>query len=1572
MVFAIVFAIVVGGLSSSILTYADSNDRVSTFINMAAGKQLTDIDLDSSVLSEEDIRFLGVYISNFFVPFGTELGSSGNDDDLTAMNKEDIVKALQTSLNFSDSLAESLTETLLGLSRSSVTSLVLCVSKEYQKDIVPVSSSSASIPLNGYTFLSCMLGGLKELVGLYDSPNTVMQGIENGDYEYGYFAYQRGSEYIPVFDFDIDMSELTASSAAFIKCIESIDIENGCGFSFFDFTEDEMGDSEGDYKQKIEKFDNDEIYRMSIYGTEIKIDCFGNIIFMGGNHQYVAIPGCMNPYTWVKVDEKGSDIGEGLGGTAYNMINVPSMSLYDNDGSGTNDNTLFTSISGSEDDKVKSAELETRIVLRKLISISNFSEGNISLRRVRGSNEWGLSSGFGDYFGGSAYRDLAKKAEWGFEEANKTAHNYYDLVVNDAFRIDSDHVGLYIADLDLIELSSLMGYGSISNILNMGLANILNIVVRDQLKVDRSLNVFDSFIYIDSLGAYHFDNTDEKADFSTFNVASYTSETDTLSKIKESMTTWGNSNDNGFTNTYENIESGKMIIPASVSDEALVGIYVTYAYSSLYDGTSSSRESTIGKLGYRMNNTSLPSIPDDPLTLSDDVQEEVMLESIRDWLYYLLHPTEGLEYFKVWITNKLNSFLLGWHDDMVGTNGSGSINGTTKYRGFSGYVTTPELTDIPWTNSLLNMYNSAIPFLLVIMILIMLGAYVVGVLSFQKAIIGLLIFVIGILLPSVAINGAVGTANRFSSNLYGEKFTYWALVQHESYSDAIDDAAEGDSYSNYLMTLYSTNSLATGNQGDESIMIKWQAPKKMASLMLTNEDEGILGGLNSSLLSGLLNSTYSGENYLDDSDSVYLYRSYIDIANFSRYIHRGLADGTKQPINQNITNDTMKNWSDDLKEVVRSFGASYESDRNIGYTNNNADGSASGMNNSIIRVRLPLSSKLVNEQLANIGKVKDMDLNDYVGINQDAFQFSIPMFNAGEAGGLSFKDELKTDNFNNGSYTNEDFSSLAAYGLMSESPFYYFSWYLYETGLTESTSANDGYRNLLLSDDNAGFFYNTKGNGEMKDFMDMKSLFTYIIPYLKECNELVYEWDGVYGIYIYEGVPTEEGHENDPDIKGDPELQQKYWHNLNVARLYNMYTPWVDIMYDCSYADAEKISYLGEEYVIEDPIDPSAYPDERPMIFSRSEMLDYGLKENNLTKVEKLILECQDGMQERLFKLLNYHTFNDVVLNTAAAINCTFEFNTVFSENSIIGANHNLYPQSFELNDFSYDAFLRFILSNSTGESMIVEEGGDFYSNITNSSSMTTIIVMLILDILSMYVIPGFKVFFIVGIFLMFILLILVTAFRVDQQQKFVTKFIKNFVKPIIQFLLVTCGMSVIVSWFMGEGNTSITGSLETSISLGDPVMAMLVMIVLNVFVIYFYFKILLGLIKNIKKEGSLVVNFVGGVAGSVGGALTKGLRKSSHSSSSSSSESHSSSQGERVTRRSSSTRAEERGSSNRVSDKEHRRDRDSENRSESRFNIFSRSTRKNNSKSTSDIEDKTENGLKKIRTNSKKSEEGE
>lgn len=1570
--------------------YATSaNGIISTYINMAAGKQLTDEDLSNINLSEKDLQFLGVYVSNFYVPFGTAWGLD-DKSDLTTQNKEDITKALQSNLAFSDALATCMTEVIMNQVRNSSKELTICVSKKYQSDITELTAGE--IPCNYFTVMSCMLGGMRQLVEKYKGDDTKMKNIQDGTYKYGYLAYkgtnsEGKSQYIPVFDFNIDMETITPSQAAFIKCLESVDLERGYGSNFFDFTSKELNDGSS-YSDLNSSLSDEAIYSLSAYGEKLRVDCFGDILIMGANHQYVAVPGCMNPYNWVTVDTSGNDLGSIYGGTVYNLASIPSMSLYDAESIEGANNSMFTGgITSGESESATSNSVNEDISIALQDNFKNMKFGIFGLGRKTSESDFKKSLDYIiDYCGGSAVENNSSRTDFKITlkdgqvsvsgkasvlvsvDANKMSEDflssssrnkekadkmksYIDNLVNNykiprktleaniksiskqcterlasgtaetvssnALRADlrTDVLEGKLANMDegrvdysedasffnmrilrgddSVEVNTFFGssvkdlfnkasdvyknttgtvaYSTASNGFWEGETPNIGSYKYTGTKIpgSKTIDFVDSFIYLDTLGQFA-----DSADYSLINVLSYTS--GEHSAI--SSTAWGSSLDNGFTNMYNSIKNGEMCVSSDISAEAEISLYITYAFASLYDSSSAEEKAKgPGRLGYRIT-TNMPAMSDKALDIPESAIGDMELTSIRDWLYYLLHPTQGLSYFKVWVKNKVSSALLGWHDDMVGTNGTGSVNGTTRYRGVLGYVTTPSISDMPVTSTIMKYYKIAIPYIIIVLVVIMLIAYILGVLSLQKSFFCVVIFSVFLLVPPVLINKAVDTSNNVASSIYSDKFTYWALLQHESYSDEIDKYANGSSYESYLRTLYNENSETNANQGSETVMVRWQAPKKMQSLMYGSSDDSINGSIfKNNLLSGIMNRTYSGESYLDDKDSTYLYRSYIDIANASRYIHRGLQYNSAQDLRGTITNDLKGDWTDSLRTAMDNYDSNYQTDRNMGYANKNASGGVSGMtSDGVIRVIGPLSSSIVTEAYEKAGTLSSLTLDDYVGINQDAFNFSIPMFN--KSTGLKYADVLesakKSSTFSASKYSNSDYSGLACYGLMSESPFYYFSWDLYESGLVTEASASGDYKNLLLGGEDSEFFYNTQGNGELKDFMDMKSLFTYVIPYLKMGNDIVHEWDDTYGLFIYDGVPTEEGHENDADILNSTELKQKYWHNLNVARLYNIYTPWVDLMYECSYSKPETISVQGERVTINNPLDPASYPDNRPMVFSESEMSDYGLKESQLTKAEKKIISCEKDMQERMFKLLNYYNFNDVVLDTAASMECTFAFNTTFSESNLFGESFNIYPQSYQLEDFSYDAFLRYILSNATGDSMIVSESngdddGGFYSRIVKKSSLTTVIVMLVLDFLSMYVIPGLRVLTILCLFFLFLMLILTTLLQVDSDGKFFVKVVTSFLKPLVCFLLISIGMAVVVSLFMGEGNTAVTGSMKPSVTLGDPVIAMLAMVLVNGVVMYLYFKTLSSSWNDLKKHAKMAGGFVMGIAQGITGKLS-------------------------------------------------------------------------------------------------------
>lgn len=1462
-------------VSSPTVVHAEgtATDRIITYVNLAAGKQVVDIESNMD-FTKDELRFLGVYLSNFYIPFGSELGIT--DGDSADKTKEGMKKALANSLKFSDDMADVFVENIIGLSRSNCQELKFYVSKDYHKGYKEVSQ----LKVNYFNFLRLMLGQTQTVFEGWNSiSNTsgsngvtsdilhsVMTNKEDEiTYTYGYFGIEKNGKFVPMFDCKLGgkkITGLTPSQYAFYQCLASVDTEKGYGFSFFDFTKEEAEDDKT-LQDMLKDLNEDEVYKMSIYGSTVNVDCFGNIIIKGANHQYVAVPGCMNPYTWVATTSDGKDLYNP--GTCYNMVSFMGLGMSDT-GALLKDNAVI-----EKDSKKKSLKVSTLSTSKLRSNFGNLAvvdswgaKGDwferktkmYPMRMLRGSTDIKLGKNILKLsFTSSKYLDLVKKAQNGFTAANPEDHSYYGSVTG----------------------------GLKTTIWNWGLAHTKaseRLYCVDEIKTDSNMpdpkvRILDNFVFIDNLGAFGFDNTKNDVDYKAINIKHYIDNTG--GSPLQLFSNWGSDSSNGFSNMYTNIESGNLNTTVTADDAAIVGVYTTYAISGLYEEDDEAKKETVGQLGYRLNRDGLIDITNDPITLPDSIADGIIESTIENWIYYLLHPTKGLDYVRILITNKVSAFLVGWHNDMVGTNSVGATTGTTLYRNNIGYVTTPDLSELDWTNSLINIYNEMIPFLVVVMLVTMLFAYITGIMSLQKCIFGLVIFSCFLLTPVNLINGVVSASNRITQNIYGEKFTYWALVQQESYVKALDSAATEGTYENYLRTLYATNSAVYKNQGSDSIVLKWQAPKKMASLMLSEEDGALLNNLQSSKLIGMVvnRNSFNGESYLGNDDTAYMYRSYTDLGNFSRYIYNGLYNGTRKSYKK-TSSSYYKNLSKNTRKKLDVISKNFTKDRKSGYSNTNKDGSTDYKKAQ--RLTKLLSCKMYNDAIKQKGKVKKLKITDFVGINQDTFNFSVAMFNNKKE---NFKKNLKV-NAQPGNlkdfekyikkYSEADLSSLAAYSLMSENPYYYFSWGLYDMGMSSGNSASNGYKALVLGQDDGGFFYNNKtgANGELKDFMDMKSLFTYVIPYLKEGNDLVKEWDEVYGIFVYDGVPTEEGHWNDLDIKKSAELKQKYWHNINVARLYEIYTPWVDLMYDCSYAKPETLTVMGERYIVQDPLDPSSYPKNRPMIFSESEMVDYGLNRGDLTKVERLILDCNRGMESRMYELLNYYNFSDASLNTAAAVNCAFEFNVTFSENGLFTNNVNLYPQSFEIADFSYDAFLRFIIANTVGIDMSSQE--DFYMDLVQKSSLTTVIVMIALDILSQYVLPAFKIFFLVIVFISAVLLIIVTAFKADPEQKFIFKLFRGLVIPMLYFLSVSIGFAWVVSLFMGTGNNAVTQSEVLSISMGDPVTVMLAMCALDIVILILYWKVAKNVIEDIKHNFKITTNFLTGVYGGaismVGGAV--------------------------------------------------------------------------------------------------------
>lgn len=1471
-----------GGLLGSGPAVADgANDRITQFINLMKNKngdggesiKITD-------LKKSDAQFLGVFMSNFFVPYTTEIGYADSNSEAAAEAKTSMKKLLGDVGITDPDTQIAFTEYIFEQSRNStskdmqwyfsdkppttVTAADMVQSKQTKNSVYNLQKMVSGMYMLGYSrYDNCngkeQRAQIKECyAAVYADGRGSKQALKEGSdpdlviNQNKHYAYLASADKKSIaFSTDLFLEETTPSAIAFANASSLVDPKKGYGTSLFDYSEEDV---------KAGSLKSDNLLASSIFGTPVQMDGFGNLIAMGPNHQYIIMPGAMNPYTWQAVTKTGELDGTKPVGSVLNVMNFPMLSK-----------SVDGQVVKSCDVEASKCAINTKVAsdLSKsaLVTVNgapddypdddnapghkNGNQAPMS-RLLRGSETTEMLAVKGTLLG------LGNKSNKEGEALRKLIGDYTKANLGKDIGANINH-------------DKINGSGEYNkNIRWMYLPYFGNAVY--SLPENASMSVFAKGAGFDVTGEF---GKDDKAVADTMTKDGTVTVLDSSGKTSGSKGSLDASKSLAFLNDFSKSTKSGQLLSVTLDPSEMQTLYFTYLMAMDWGSNSEAAKDLNGSLGYRISSSNLPKLDTGNFEFSDAALAEMKNsgleqrdEDIRNWTWYLLNPSQGFEYVTSLVTNKTTSFLMSNHANIVGATNAPAVAGSTKYLGFSGYVTMPELTDLPWTDAAMKWYNSNWMYISLGMIII-LGFYALtGVITLQKAIGGAILFSILAMVPANLVNFSVGVSNNITNAIYGEKFTYWALLQNQSYAQAIEDAAGEDNYNDYLRKQMAANAnlnitgiqngAGQNSSGTNSVVVKWQAPKKMVSLMASDTDSAMNDAADETgsqiLKQGVagIQDLYSGESYMDN-DSVYLYRSYIDLSNYSRFIYRGIQTEQQKII---ASVDTSK-WPASLKKAwdnQNDFTRSVEN----GYTNpNNGSNSVA----KAVRIQAPMSSKIVADAFGQAAGMDKLTQSSMVGIDTRAFNFNIKPFNDGSSimkGVQETTKKLAESNTESTygtfdpkmgkGYTDADYAGLASYSLMSESSFYYFAWNLYDQGLQVDVGATGGYKNKILGTDGRDFFYNVKGNDEMKDFSDMKSLFTYTIPYLKAGNNVVRQFDQVYGLKYEKGVPTTEGYSENPEIKNNPEMKQKYWKNLNISRLYGLYSPWVDLMYDASYADSETVSFQGQDIKISDPIDPASYPENRPMVFSKSEQADWGLKDDQLTQVELQIQKVTSNTQKKMYGLLNAYNYDDNVLVTAAAINTTFEFNKEFSESKPFGANIQIYPQSYELKNFSYDAFLRLILSNSTGDSISGQSATDFYTSIVQKSSMFTAGVLLANDVLSSYVIPAAKVFGLIAVSLTAILMLVASCIRIEED--LFKNLIKALILPLIGMISIFVGMALVVSWFMSSGNTAVTGYDGISISLGDPVMVLLAMLGINCVVLLALYKLFRYMIGNLIRYG--------------------------------------------------------------------------------------------------------------------------
>ena len=160
----------------------------------------------------------------------------------------------------------------------------------------------------------------------------------------------------------------------------------------------------------------------------------------------------------------------------------------------------------------------------------------------------------------------------------------------------------------------------------------------------------------------------------------------------------------------------------------------------------------------------------------------------------------------------------------------------------------------------------------------------------------------------------------------------------------------------------------------------------------------------------------------------------------------------------------------------------------------------------------------------------------------------------------------------------------------------------------------------------------------------------------------------------------------------------------------------------------------------------------------------------------------------------------------------------------------------------------------------------NLYKTILENTSFITGVLMIALDCIATYVIPALKLFFLLAV-LALSLFVIISAV-LDIKVNIISVISDSLVKPLILFSLTSIGMAFVVSMFMSDGNTAVTGRGGYTISLGDPTMTIIAMLAINVVISVLYWNICRKTFKDCKKYAEAVFTSIAGTATGVFGKV--------------------------------------------------------------------------------------------------------
>lgn len=735
--------------------------------------------------------------------------------------------------------------------------------------------------------------------------------------------------------------------------------------------------------------------------------------------------------------------------------------------------------------------------------------------------------------------------------------------------------------------------------------------------------------------------------------------------------------------------------------------------------------------------------------------EEEKKKEVLNYTYMMLHPTAGREYRARLIMDAISDWIYRTYQNIV-------YGGVTQYysgsygnigtRSANGFLHINSYSDNFMTKWFINKY---VEYIVIILGICAVMIILIGILTQKKLIwfLASLFIVVNvcILMPSIG-DVTPYVADSAVQNMFKDKMSYWAMSEAirnneiEQNANNKASAAEEQALGSDVDAKKVANLVRMLNISylDRALMLKLDISKKINETQLENFDE--IQKLQSArwLLPILMrqftandrspNYIYVplGDEYINMSNLYCLYvpsdigsKRAVDAANDA-----GAAAATNEEVKSRILSDSQKtalfadytktSFDSDLTNgryntiVISSKDEDYRKPPGWESVSRIKDDSQLVHTSSYLLADLPIPSRKIT---TSKGKTVDGDWELYLKTYKDKVAADF----ARKANEL---EEIA------GSYNSFDSSTVQEdYGYLwtTQNPLHYFYQVIKDTMRPDANVAliagelQGEYRtSSLTGKEERVSFMHYKDTGKIRDFLDMEELFTNVIPYLYQVQILAGGFDGTSGAL------------------GDAKIE-RYTLYKNNYKSWMFRSNWATKLMESPLLTSGTTvrDGKGNKYYVENPMLPSCYPKERPMVFSEAQMYAMGLSEGDLSIPEVKIIKVGKAVERRWTLLLNYVNVPGVtpdILYKQMALDALLEFNREFSSGNFLNPAWNLYPMSIDLRALSFDSVMKMLMLNNTKDVRYIY--GDTMKNIIESSDIFSALLLLLSAFLCAYVIP--------------------------------------------------------------------------------------------------------------------------------------------------------------------------------------------------------------------------------------------